>query len=164
MPEDNPFVQTYEALWAMALSHAPLAALVKPGNRVKLDKPLPVKEQIATADLPELRLVPINAVPHLQRTSNGSSFTQIYEWQVASGSQEITNLQGIEWELYCAMAKWATVLQALTWNGKTFVRLARPQTINQGVFERDLNRGIQGWSAIWACEVEMWFDTSDLQA
>jgi len=47
---------------------------------------------------------------------------------------------------------------------REFVKLVRPMDVTVGVSSGDLARGARGWVSVWACEVEMWFATADLQA
>ena len=162
----DPIIQVHDALWALLEAHAPLASMVKVKNRVKLSGSNrdPLKAEISDADLPELRITPSSSKPHLQRTSNGSSLVKRFRVEVATGDQRVdAGLFALEWEIYRALSAWVQTLIVLTWNEKTYVRLARPITVQDGKSDVDLIRGIRGWSALWECEVEMWFTTLDLK-
>lgn len=142
------------------------ASTVKVGNRVKFtgDLGIKIKKEIATADLPEVRLISSSAAPHLQRTSNGTSVIATYEWQISTGDQRLDAvLFPLKWAMLRAMSDWQATLRALTWNSKTFVRLLRSGLAADGELESDLTRGVKGWSIIWSCTVELWFTTVDLQ-
>lgn len=166
MADLDPFTQVYDALWAMLEARAGITKMVRLKNRIKFtgSNRDPIKDQISYRDLPEMILVPGTGIPHLQRTSNSSSMLETLEIRVATGDQRIGEiLYPLKWEVYRALSTWETLLLALTWNSKTFVRLVRPTSVQDGVAQADLNRGIKGWSTLWACEYEMWFATADLQ-
>jgi len=168
MAATDPFSLVYNALWTLLEAHAEFAALVKVGNRIKFNAAGgddPIKDKLSSADLPEVRLLCTGTSPHVQHTSGSSSCIKFFEIQVATRSQQYTaELFPVEWEIYRAMSKWATVLSALTWNSKTFVKLARPTDGQQGVSTDDVDRGGHGWVSVWGIEVQMWFTTTDLQA
>lgn len=163
MPDTNPFQQVHDATWNLVVLHGELEALVKLGNRVKLDSRDPLKDEVSESDLPELILVPNQAVPHLQRTSNSSSIMLQLDWRLSTGEMNVEVLYEVCWELYRAMSKWQSTMTTLLWGGVDFVRLARPIQIAFGQSDADLNRGIVGWSSVWTGEVHMWFSTAKLQ-
>jgi hypothetical protein len=66
------------------------------------------------------------------------------------------------WEVYRAMSKWQATMEALAWNGKRFVRIARPMDTKDGLDAA--NHAVMGWSTVFAGETEMFFSTSDLQS
>lgn len=161
--EKDPITKLHEALWTLLEAHTPFTALVAESNRIKYTSSTgPYKQNLVVADMPEVRIVPVSTTPHLQRTSNGSSLVKRFEVQVKVGSIYVANLYELEWEIYRALATWATTLQALKWNDKVFVKLCRPTSISE---DRDTSPkgGSIGWSCVWACEAEMWFDTADLK-
>jgi len=163
--ESDPFTAVHNALLNLLMAYVPLSNMFKAGNRVAFvgSKRSPVKDHPQAADLPEIRLVPTGGTPHLQRTSNSSSCVCTWEIQISTGDQRVDEkLLPAEWAVYRAMEDWVAVLGALEWEGKTYVKLCRPQSIASGVSNADLNRDIIGWSTIWGCEVEMWFSTADL--
>lgn len=173
MADINPFVQVYDALWGLLEADATFCGLVRLANRVKYSTvsgvaptAQPVKDQVQDGDLPEVRLVSVSASPHLQRTSNGTSVRRTYSLQIATGDLRYNDkLWPVEWAALKALSRWAETLLALEWNGKPgFVKLVKPADLREGKAEIDLNRGIQGWSAIWEITVEMWFATADLQS
>ena len=163
----DPFTLVHNALWALLEAHQGFVNLVPANNRIKFtgDLRAPIKDQISTADLPEVRIVPTGGEAHLKRTSNSSSVLKRWEIQVSTGDQRVDYTKGVfavEWEILIALQDWITALKAITWTSKPFVVTAKPATVREGVTEADLNRGIKGWSALWACEVEMFFQTSDM--
>lgn len=163
---DDPMSMVYDALWELAEAWTPLTSLVKVGNRIKFsgDNRDPVKRQVSDADLPELVLGCTAFSPHMLRTSCGSSMDVTFEWMISAGDQRLdAALFPVVWELHRAMIGWMEVLAALTWKSKQFVKLTRALTGNVGMSNPELNRGITGWSSIWSCELQMWFQTVDLQ-
>lgn len=165
--ETDPFTQVYDALYSLPWEREALCHMVKPGNRVSFsgaDRD-PLKPSVQAADLPEIRLIPTGGTPHLQRTSSSTTWIMRFEWGIATGDQRVNeNLYPVEWELLRAMANWIAVLTALTWKDKVFVWFAKPTDSREGVTETDINRGVKGWVALWACEVHLKFTTSDLIA
>lgn len=164
--EANPLVQVYDALVDLLRSREKLRGMVRVGNVIRLtgDDRLPFKEETLSADYPELRVITTEAIPHLQRTSNSTTIVKRYEVQISTGDQRVELLLAIEWEIHRALSSWSAELSGLTWMDKTFVKLARPTQVQDGVSNVDLNRGVTGWSSIWTYEVEMWFTTTDMQA
>lgn len=162
----DPFTLIYNALWGMLESWPSFARMVRVGNRIKFTGKLReiVKHEVATRDLPEIRLITIDALPHLQRTSNSTSVLMTLQWQVSTGDQRLDAiLFPLKWEMMRAMSRWETALNALVWNDKPFAKLYRSQLAADGQLQADLVRGIKGWSIIWSCTVELWFTTTDLQ-
>ncbi len=164
----DPITLVYEALWYLLESSPHFTSRVKSGNRMKfIGKNVdPLKDHIRDMDIPEVRIIPTSIEPHMQRTSNSSSMWKRFEIQIATGDQSLDNpaaLFPVEWALVLAMSNWFTHLQQLTWKGRKIVVRFRIPEVSEGVSDQDLNRGIKGWSAVWACEIELWFTTTDLQ-
>lgn len=163
--KDNPLSLVYNALWELLLSSAEFTKLVRLSNRITFmgDNRDPIKQEVQTHDLPEVRLIPVSSTPHIQSTSNSSFLTERYEIQVSTGDQRIDAIFiPVKWAVYCAMSNWYSILRALTWKEKQFVTIGRPTGTTEGASKNDLTRGIVGWSSIWSCEVQMCFATSDL--
>lgn len=164
--EINPLTQVYNALVDMLREREVLKGMVRPGNFIRLSGEMddPLKEEVLSADFPEIRIISIATIPHHQRTSNSTSLLKSFQIQISTGDQRVDLLLALEWEIHRALIGWQAKLLTLTWNDKTFVKLSKPSQIQDGVSDTDLNRGIKGWSAIWTCEIEMWFTTTDMQA
>lgn len=163
--DTDPITLTYDKIVSMLEDHVGFSSLVKAGNLIRFSGKSrdPIKAEVSDADLPEVRVVARGGTPHIQRTSNSSSMLERFEVQIATGDQRLTAaLFPVKWEVYRALAGWSAALGSLTWKTKTFVKLARPMDVSDGVSEDDLRRGIEGWSSIWAIEIHMWFDTTDL--
>jgi len=162
MDGDTPFDLVHDALWKLLMARPSLHSAVRVENRVAFDKDAPLKDQVSDTDLPEMRLVPIGGAPHLYCTSSSSSCTKIWELQIATGEQSLERLFFLEWETFCAMKDWLSVLTALLWHDESFVKNVSMTAYADGAARSDLNRGIRGWSTVWRCEVEMFFATKEL--
>jgi hypothetical protein len=46
---------------------------------------------------------------------------------------------------------------------RQFAKITQARSVDIGASPPDLTRGARGWLSVWACEVEMWFSTTDLQ-
>jgi len=162
----DPFTAVYNELWAILLDSENFN--VKRGNLINyIGKRDPEKDEVATEDLPEVRLSPNGIIPHIQNTSSSSRLTVRYSIEVRSGDKRLDESHyPLIWAVYKAMRPWATRLRALTCaendNG-TFVITGRPvDTIQEGMERGEVSRGIAGWFAIWSIEVDMWFKSSAL--
>jgi len=168
MPETDPFTKVYEALWELASSFEPFTNLVTLRNRISFAEEgnrTPVKNLVSTGDLPEVILAPTGGIANLHAATNYSRIAKTYDWLISTGDLRIKEggLFPIEFALMRAMCNWKTPLSALTWNGNTFVKRCDLTDVSEGQSDTERNRGIKGWSALWSCEVEMYFNTSDLQ-
>lgn len=162
---ENPYTKLIRALWDMLEADPHFCALVRPGNRIKLLGPDrdPIKETVSEADRPEVRIVIVSSTPHPLRTSNSSSTAERLEIQCATADQRYTaGYHDLKWAVYRALAWWPDVLGALRWNGTALLRRAANAAVREGVSESDMNRGIIGWSALWAMDFELWFETDKL--
>jgi len=162
----DPLSTVYDAVWAVLENHAGFTDLVPVGNRIKLSgtNPDPNKTQVASQDVPEVRIIPAGGACHLLRTSNGSSITKRFSIQVASGDQRVTEVTyPVQWEIYRAFSKSLSTLLELVWAGKKFVKTCKLIEVQEGITDTELMRGIKGWTTLVVCEIEMWFSTADLQ-
>lgn len=163
--ETDPFTKVYAAIWGLLEKNADFCKLVDVGNRIRLDGDdrRPNKREVSTRDLPEVRIVPTQLVPHAQRTSNSSTCELRLEVQVSTGDWRVhEQLFPLEWAIYRALVNWELELKSLTWNNRPFVQVAQSLGVNVGRSESDIERGIQGWAGVWACMVDLWFNTADL--
>lgn len=164
--ETNPINIVHDSLWGLADASALLQSLVRLTNRIRFNQPGyedPQKPAISDDDLPELSLFIQRMNGKLRSNSSGSELTATFNWVISTGDFSISRTAApVAWALYCAMASWPSVAGALTWKGKTFIKRVDLQDVQFGLLEREQNRGIRGWSAVWGCEVYMSFTTSDL--
>ena len=166
MPEVDPFTQVHNALFGLLTSWTNFSNAVVEGNRITFtgDDRDPIKDQVSEADLPECRLVPVGGEPAVQRTSSTTTIKRRWVIELATGDQRVDfRLLPLEWEIFRALTRWQGVITTLTWHSKPFVVTALPMSVQDAVTNTDLNRGIIGWTTIWACEVEMAFQTTDMR-
>lgn len=163
----DPFTLVHDAIWAALWEHKPLARIVRPGNRVRFGsdaRDLP-PEEIAAADLPELRLVPSGGGAGSERASDGTSYLVRYTVGLATGDLMATGDRGVNalhFEVLRAMSGVASRLLALQYNGHQLVLTSSSGDVTQGVTDPEYNRGIRGWSALVQVEVKLWLTTADL--
>lgn len=162
----DPFTLAYRALWSMMSERSDFADLVRIGNRIDFANDAnrnPVKQVAAAADLPEIILVPAGCSVNIHNTSSSSRVIRRYTWLMSTGDARVSHLLfPVEWAVLRGMTNWKTVMGALEWRDKRFVKRCDVISVTEGDSDPARNRGIKGWSAAWACEVEMHFDTSDL--
>lgn len=115
----DPFTLVYDALWELLETHEEFHDKVRLGNRIKFSSygpDDPIKHEVATADMPEVRLICVGGTPHLQRASGVSFVKKRFEVQVLVNDLRYTEeLFPLDWEIYRAMSKWEAVLDALQW-------------------------------------------------
>lgn len=164
----DPFTMVYSALWDCLLAQKDFARLVPVGNRIRFDNDSaadPIKLQIAVADTPEIMLISQNIEANLYDTSSSSKITRQYSWQISTGDFRASMLlYPVEWTIFVGMLAWKDKLAALKYCGKSFCKNANIVTGVNGYSDPNANRGIVGWSALWTCQVDLYFDTDDLRA
>lgn len=161
MPELDPFSQVHNALWTMAERSITLENLIPIRNRIKYEEESDKKPQISDADLPELALLAGGATIGVYDNSTQTSVRKNYIWAITTGDLRVNEVYNpIAWELFRAMRDWDQVLCPLTWENCNFVQKFRLLSADEGMQMMLQNRGIQGWSALWVCEVDCAFKTS----
>lgn len=164
----NPLTQVYDALWTLLSANAALVTLIPEANWIRYtgDVQKPDSEESKHETYPKLRIREATGQVHLHRSSSGTSYKKRYQIQVATDDERLLDMHDIEYQILRAMANWPTVMDALQWDvddtyfAKTFKVLATEQSLYNK--ELNQNENHRGWGTIWACEVEMWFDTSAL--
>jgi hypothetical protein len=168
LPTD-PFSLTFNALWDLAEASLPLTSLVKVGNRIKTNQPTNrdfIKPSVMASDLPELVLSTVGSnETNMYYNSCTTKVQRTYTWIISTGDFR-TNylLYPVQFALLCAMCDWQGALTSLQWNGAQFIKLAQLVSLNEGVSNPEQNRGIQGWSSLWGCSVEMYLPTALLKS
>jgi len=168
----DPFTHVHNAFWTLLEANTVITGLVPTTNRLKLDNTASpeVPPDIGIFDEPVLRVRPTQGVGGLLTTSSGSNVKLIYLIEFAVGERYINDFYPLFWAIVCALSKWEATMEALEWLGGTagadqhFVKLCKlievpSQWTNRGVASRQ-----PGWFTAMACEVSMWFKTSDMQA
>lgn len=168
--EMDPFSQCYFALAKLANESERLKSFVRPGNRIFWNGQAwtpPDKPEVSDADLPELAFNVTTLEGKIRGTSSGSSAKLGFDWVVATGDVNVQRgILPVMFAVYAAMTPWVTSLtpevQPFTWRGKSFIKRVDLVQANVGLTDPERNRGIRGWSSVWAAEVEMYFQTSDI--
>lgn len=166
--EDSPVKKIFDALWVLLEAWTGFTDIVPVGNRVKYTAGVPgtlqIKQEVADADLPEVRIVPTGMITHYSMDSAHDGLWAEFQIEVATGDTRIDAvLFPLQWEIYRALAGASAALNALEWNGKAGFALSLvADVISEGVSDTDLSRGIKGWSAVWSCRVHMAFTHTDL--
>lgn len=164
--EQDPFSQAYNALWLMAEQSKRLCSMVRPGNRIKFNQQshLPVdKEEIGEADLPELILIASQLNGKIRGTSSGSSALMQFQWVLSTGETAlVTRCLPIVWAVYAAMVPWPQTALQILWREKPFIKRVDLLDATFGLTDAERNRGLRGWSSVWSCEVEMYFQSTDV--
>ena len=166
MTETDPLTQLHDAIWVMLEDDAAFCQLVQRQNRVKypVTSRLAAKDSVQSADLPEVWVVPVRAVPHVDNTSGSSRLLVTWEIRVTTGDQRPqTTLLPLTWILFRALANWKTRLRALTWGGNTFVVSCVPSGVTFGEVDLELERGVSGWVALWVVETDILVSSTALR-
>lgn len=161
----NPYDALLDGLWRLLEQSQEFCELVRPANRIRFDGDDrdPVKPQVGTADLPEVRIVLVSGVSGPTRNTSANAETVTLQIQVSSGDQRFSGPGGAEhtrlrWIIYRAMTEADASLRAsVQFNDFQCVQRVEAKQIQDGVSQSDLNRGIKGWSALWSIEVIMWY-------
>lgn len=161
---DDPFLLLYRKLWDVVQDHPDLGTYVKTKNQIEFDTTRrPVKETVASADLPELMLIPNSIVGNLHRTSSSTSFTITYQWVLTLGDLRVdTHLFPLQWILVSSMTRAMIDVLSLTWNSKEYVRRFDLTGNITGESQSQRQSNIKGWSTVQSVEAELYFTTSDL--
>lgn len=163
----DPLSLVYTALWSMLEAHTALTDLVPIGNRVKYENflAIPNKDVLQNADVPEVGIAPTGSLYDLQISSSSSRLTERYEAVLVTGDSQLAQVGTflpVKWEILRAFTGWESVLMALTWESKVFVKLVKMGSVLD-TFARDLERGITGWVSLLRFDVTMVFSTVDLR-
>lgn len=168
----DPFSIFEDTLWFALESYAPLAALVKIGNRIKLTgtKDDPYEGSSSSGDFPELQVWPAGAnvspgaVP---RSSSTYFWHQRYSIGITTDKIR-TNLPAsinpLKWNVLRAIAR---AEYSLIKPAVPFVSWIKPGDFRDQV--QDVNptgqeRGVRGWKAVLDLEVEFQFSLTEIRA
>lgn len=126
----------------------------------------PLKPAISTADLPELALAQAGFESvNYNATSSSTEIVQQYLWAVTSGDYRITLINSLKWLLVKAMSQWRSQLTTLTWgvNAYPYVKNLRFRDADEGDIDSERLRNIDGWTWLANINVQMRFQTTDLE-
>lgn len=161
--DPNPFLKVYNGVYDLLFGGVdnPLAALIKPGNRVTYgslytDRNVPLKDSIQTGDTPELILVDEGGMLQFHANSSGGKFDQSIGLYISTGDFSYAGFaSAINWYIWCNVNRWGTTLAELTWNGEHFVKAIQIVQVQIGESNPERNRNIKGWNAIWRIQLEL---------
>jgi hypothetical protein len=149
----NPLRQINDLLWDMLERHDGWSDLVKVGNRVDyLRGDFPQMDDISTADLPEVGIIPVGTRMNLHGSSSSMIGHKLFSIVVATGKRAIGPLLDIEFQAYRAMCAFNTLKTSLDWKDHAFCTHMNLVEITDSMLEE---RGIYGWVSVWGCEVHM---------
>lgn len=165
MINPNPLSLVVDKLWEMLEAHPWFDEIVPAGNRIKYNGTANEKDTLSSADVPEVRIVPVGGTLQPHRTSSSTSMTLRLALQLHTGEQDMHyRLLYLWWVLSIVLTGWTTTIGALKWEGQAFVKrmvnleitaeLLRPRP-EDGIMGREL----KGWATVWLAEIELWFDT-----
>lgn len=158
---DNPFKPVHDAIWAVFEANTALKALVKLGNRIKLDgkNVNPFKQQQVDSDFPQLLVVPAGGQFEPIKTSDDSELVQYYDVHVSDSDLVVTNdFFPLKWEILKSITKFATNIR----DGSTDLSYVKR------IFVEDIEEGLKpedeqvGWTGIMRISVLMYFSIDDL--
>ncbi len=161
---NNPFEPIHDELWKLFEANTALAALVKLGNRIKLDgkKVNPFKEQYADSDYPEIIIVPSGGQFEPVKSSDHSELVQWYDIEVNDGDLVATNkFFPLKWEIIKSLTKFAKNIRTNAYGSETLSYVKR-------VFVEDIEEAMKpkdehvGWFGIFRISVLMTFSIEDL--
>jgi hypothetical protein len=158
----NPLSAVYAKLWDAAEAHPVLAAL-STANKIKFETRQPIREQLQSADVPELMLVTVGGTSSLSSSSSSTRLTKRFDWVLTTGDMRLDEVMfPLSWALLEAMVASRMPLFALTWGGATYVKRVQEMQIREGESESARRTNVRGWTAVQSIEVEMHFHTATL--
>lgn len=110
-------------------------------------------------ELPEYQLRPVGMTGRIGSSSCGTQITRTYQVLINSGDKRVGVLFAEEWRLLKVLnnLKYGTALDSIP---QVFdVNISSYQV---GLSNSLENRGIEGWTAIWAISVDMQFSGEEL--
>lgn len=166
MSTTNPFTLAYEALWDCLEAREDFTDLVLPANRIKFTgtKRDPWDRLANVRSFPAVAIVPTQSLSKLAADSDTTDVEKSFGVHVGGGGQRVGDLFDVEFAVLRAMAGWKTTVGAVQWNGRDCVLdcslFEHPESLDQPLIER----GIRGWSCVWAGRLWLSFVTDDLKA
>jgi len=157
----DPFTQVYNALMALFAGDIDLTALVRPGNRISFtadDNPVPIKDAINTADLPEISLVP-TGTGSSRFTTTGVVTQQAFRLEVTTGDMRADELLfPLKWILTKRLTRARNPL------GLDFVKAIEVVDMPSTLDDEDQERGHDGWTFDIAIIAHLAFTSTELSA
>lgn len=161
----DPFTRILKQLWAVVLGEPDVTSLVRAGNRIRRvllaselsETTKTPKDEITSADLPEIDIVPAGGLVQLPGSSGGAFVQQSFEVQIAV---ETARLDVGFFPLY-----WAVLRAFIKADCRLGLDFVEGITLTQ--YTTDANtmailRGLEGWSALLGIDVKMRFTKSNI--
>jgi len=168
---DNPYLRLYDAFYKLMFEgdDNKLGAFVKVGNRVtfgtlKQDDRNPFKQSVTTADIPEIVLIDEGGFLNIHGNSSGAKQQYNLVMYISTGDWRYScYIAPIGWYITCNLNKWLQgIRDEVTWNGTNFVKNVLPTPIQIGESNPERNRMLDGWTAIWRFQFELFFPTGTI--
>lgn len=161
--ETDPLTLIHEGAWAALDLLDPDGEVIRPGNRIMLNKHDALKQTIQDADLPEVLLIPRQGVGNLTQTSSSVSFEITFDWLLATGTyQASAKLYPVMWLLYRTMHKFMSTARSLQYKDRSFVTGVFFNSASVGESDPERNRGIRGFSSAMNFTVKLSFPIGDI--
>lgn len=163
----DPYTLVYNTLWAALEGHSDFTDLVPIKNRIRFtgDDRSPIKAKLASADTPDVRIVMQQVVMRETGASGGTEADRVrFTVELATGDQRLdARAFPITWAIRQAIYGADAALRAIEFNSKTgWVLNPHTGTIDFGIAQDAEARGLIGWAAVCAVEMQLWFSKIDL--
>lgn len=166
MATTNPIQPVFAALWQILEDNAAFAAIVPVGCRLKnvgsSGNPLVAGSQ--AGDFPRVLIEPADGLSTIDWSNTDCVVKKRFQIKVATGNRQTDDAFELEWIVIAAMSSWRTRLEALTWQGLSYVRHLGVYKHEESEEERKLTKKETGWSVAYDGEVWMEFPQTDLVA
>lgn len=166
MVEEDPLSIVYDGVWELVDNFAPFKDQFRPGNIIRLNDPNnpdPLKNNIQTADLPEVILVFSGGSGNTHSTSSQSQMGQQFDFLISTGQKRVGLTSALKWHAFQCVYHWRESLAGLTYRGETFVTSLDWLGVLEGMSDPQNNRGILGWSSVVSIKCEMTFSRNQMK-
>lgn len=162
----DPYTLAHDGLWAVLEDNTDFTTLVPELNRIKFSgtNRSPIKDKIATADTPDVRISMRMLTIRESGTSNGEFDRIQFNIELATGDQRLTSRAfPIVWAIRQALFAGDAILAAIEFNSKTdWILCAQPGNVEFLISDDKDMRGIVGWAAVASVELQLFFSKTDL--
>lgn len=161
--ETDPITLIHEAAWATLASLDPDGDVIRPGNRLQLDRHDALKQNVKDADLPELILIPRQGTGNITSTSSSVSVEVTFDWLISTGTYKVADrLYPVLWLLFRTMHKFLSDARAIQYKGRCFVNGVTFNSASVGESDPERNRGLRGFSSSMNFTVKLNFPVGDV--
>lgn len=164
----NPLYEAYKAVWDVLEAREEVTDLIlRPGQRIKFHTTTnrdPWQRVSSTAMFPAVAVIPVQGFSHMSADSCSIRFRKGFGIVIAEGDQRLAGYCALQFAILRAMANWESVMSVPTWQGSRYIMDCSPYDQTESVDKELANRGIKGWSAAWAGELDMYFQIAGVKA